>query len=98
MYGELLGLSLAGQALFDYAPPEERARRVLSKLRQAPRFIQSARDNVKDPPGIFVKTGLETLRGTRRFIEEDLPGRLPTSTTLGCWATWPTPRRKPSTR
>ncbi len=73
LYGELLGTSLAGQALFDYAPAEERARRVLSKLRQAPRFIQSARDNIKDPPGIFVKIGLETLRGTVRFIESDLP-------------------------
>jgi hypothetical protein len=73
MYGELLGVSLAGQALFEYAPAEERARRVLSKLRQTPRFIQSARDNVKDPPGIFVKGGLETLRGTLRFIEADLP-------------------------
>jgi len=73
IYGELLGLSLAGQALFGYAPAEERARRVLSKLRQAPRFIQSARDTIKDPPGIFVKGGLETLRGTLRFIESDLP-------------------------
>ena len=73
LYGELLGASLAGQALFDFAPPEERARRVLSKLRQTPRFIQSARDNIKDPPGIFLKSGLETLRGTLRFIELDLP-------------------------
>jgi uncharacterized protein (DUF885 family) len=73
MYGQLLGASLAGQALFDYAPAPDRARRVLSKLRQAPRFIQSARDNIKDPPGIFVKSGLETLRGTLRFIETDLP-------------------------
>jgi uncharacterized protein (DUF885 family) len=73
LYGELLGASLAAQALFDYAPQSERARRVLSKLRQAPRLIQAARDNVKDPPGIFVKNGLETLRGTLRFIESDLP-------------------------
>ena len=73
MYGELLGASLAGQSLFDFAPAEERARRVLSKLRQTPRFIQSARDNIKDPPGIFVKSSLETLRGTLRFIEADLP-------------------------
>jgi hypothetical protein len=73
MYGELLGASLAGQALFDFAPAEERARRALSKLRQTPRFIQSARDNIKDPPGIFLKGGLETLRGTLRFIEADLP-------------------------
>src|SRR6185295_16115499 len=65
--------SLAGQALFDYAPLAERARRVLSKLRQVPRLMQAARENVKDPPGIFVKFGLESLRGTQRFIEEDLP-------------------------
>lgn len=72
-YADLLATSLAGQALFDYAPLAERARRVHSKLRQIPRFIQSARDNIKDPPGIFVKVGLESMRGTLRFIDEDLP-------------------------
>ena len=73
IYGETLGASLAAQALFDYAPAPERARRVLSKLRQAPRLLQAARDNIKDPPGLFVKIGLETLRGTLKFIEVDLP-------------------------
>ena len=72
-YADALATSLAGQALFDYAPLSERARRVLSKLRQVPRFIQAARDNIKDPPGIFVKVGLESMRGTLRFIDEDLP-------------------------
>ena len=46
---------------------------VLSKLRQVPRFIQAARDNIKDPPGIYLKVGLESMRGTQRFIDEDLP-------------------------
>ncbi len=73
VYGEVLGSSLASQVLFDHAPAGDRARRVLSKLRQAPRLIQSARDNIKDPPGIYVKNGLDTLRGTLRFIEVDLP-------------------------
>ena len=75
-YGDLLSTSLAGQVLFDYAPLPERARRVLSKLRQVPRLMQAARDNIKDPPGIFVKVGLESLRGTLRFIEDDLPRAL----------------------
>ena len=35
--------------------------------------IQAARDNVKDPPGIFVKVGIETFNGALRFIEHDLP-------------------------
>ncbi len=72
-YADVLATSLAGQALFDYAPLAERARRVLSKLRQVPRFMQAARDNIKDPPGIYVKVGLESMRGTLRFIDEDLP-------------------------
>src|SRR5205809_661897 len=72
-YSDLLASSLAGQTLFTHAPAAERARRVLSKLRQTPRLIQAARDNVKDPPGIFVKVGIETMRGTLKFIEEDLP-------------------------
>ena len=72
-YADVLATSLAGQALFDYAPLAERARRVLSKLRQAPRLVQAARDNIKDPPGIFVKVGLESMRGTLRFVNEDLP-------------------------
>jgi uncharacterized protein (DUF885 family) len=73
LFADTLATSLAGQALFDYAPLAERARRVLSKLRQVPRLMQAARDNIKDPPGIFVKVGLESLRGTLRFINDDLP-------------------------
>jgi uncharacterized protein (DUF885 family) len=72
-YSDILATSLAGQTLFGYAPLAERARRVVSKLRQAPRLMQAARDNIKDPPGIFVKVGLESLRGTLRFINDDLP-------------------------
>ena len=46
---------------------------MLSKLRQTPRLVQAARDNIKDPPGIFVKVGLETFRGALKFIHDDLP-------------------------
>jgi uncharacterized protein (DUF885 family) len=72
-YSDILASSLAGQTLFSHAPAPERARRVLSKLRQTPRLIQAARDNIKDPPGIFVKVGIETLRGALKFIDEELP-------------------------
>ena len=46
---------------------------MLSKLRQVPRLVQAARDNIKDPPAIFVKTGIDTLRGIVTFIDADLP-------------------------
>ena len=73
IYADTLGTSLASQALFAYAPEPERARRVVSKLRQVPRLVQAATDNIKDCPGIFVKIGLETWRGTLKFVESDLP-------------------------
>jgi len=73
VYADALGSGLAGLALFAHAPETERARRVVSKLRQAPRLVQAARDNIRDCPGIFVKIGLETWRGVLKFIESDLP-------------------------
>jgi uncharacterized protein (DUF885 family) len=73
VYADVVASSLAGQSLFAYAPESERARRVASKLRQVPRLVQAARDNIKDCPGIFVKVGLETWRGALKFIESDLP-------------------------
>ena len=76
LYADILSSSLAAQAIFAYAPATERARRVLSKLRQAPRLLDAARDNVKEPPGIFVKVGADTFTGTLRFIERDLPRAL----------------------
>jgi uncharacterized protein (DUF885 family) len=72
-YGDVIAASLAAQAIFTYAPETDRARRVLSKLRQVPRLVQAARDNIKDPPGIFVKVGLDTWRGVMAFIDTDLP-------------------------
>jgi uncharacterized protein (DUF885 family) len=72
-YADIIASSLATQTLFAYAPATERARRAVSKLRQTPRVIQAARDNVKEPPGIFVKVGIEAMRGTLKFIDDDLP-------------------------
>ena len=72
-YAETLASSLAGQVLFDYAPVTERARRVVSKLRQTPRLLEAARKNVTDPPGLFVKVGIESLDGVLAFVERDLP-------------------------
>ncbi len=90
VYADILASSLAAQALFTYAPEAERARRVLSKLRQVPRLIQAARDNIKEPPGIFVKVGIETMRGALTFIDATCRARSPAWTTCTCSAISPT--------
>jgi len=73
VYADTLASSLAAQAIFTYAPETDRARRVLSKLRQVPRLVQAARENIKEPPAMFVKVGIDTWRGTMAFIDADLP-------------------------
>jgi len=73
LYADTIASSLAAQAIFTYAPETDRARRVLSKLRQVPRIVQAARDNIKEPPAIFVKVGIDTWRGAMSFIDTDLP-------------------------
>src|SRR5205085_4576424 len=73
VYADTLASSLAAQSIFAYAPETDRARRVLSKLRQVPRLVQAARENIKEPPAIFVKVGIDTWRGAMAFIDADLP-------------------------
>jgi uncharacterized protein (DUF885 family) len=73
VYADTLATSLASQVLFRYAPSPERARRIVSKLRQTPSLIAAAKANIKEPPGLFVKTALETLRGLLTFLDHDLP-------------------------
>ncbi|MEC9301357.1 MAG: DUF885 domain-containing protein [Acidobacteriota bacterium] len=75
-HSEILAMSLAGQVLFPYAPAGERARRILSKLKQTPRLIETARKTIQDPPGIFIKEGITSLNGVVEFIEHDLPRAL----------------------
>lgn len=76
LYGDTIATSLAAQAIFMHAPAAERARRLLSKLRQVPGVLDAARANVREPAGIFIKTASETLRGVVSFLDRDLPRAL----------------------
>ena len=75
-YADTLSTTLASQVVLDYAPAHERGRRLVSKLRQVAPFLNAARQNVKDPPGLFIKTAIETLRGLVAFVERDMPRAL----------------------
>lgn len=76
LYADTIATSLAAQAIFTYAPAPERARRLLSKLRQVAGVLDAARANVREPAGIFIKTATETLRGVVSFLDRDLPRAL----------------------
>jgi len=71
--------SYATQSIFlimsrTFAPPAERLKSVVARERQIPRLFQSARENLKNPPKIYVEVALEQLPGIVSFFHDDVPG------------------------
>jgi len=57
----------------DFAPLEDRAASVLSRLRQIPRVLASMQANVREAPGIFAQVGAEAARGGTAFLSSVIP-------------------------
>jgi uncharacterized protein (DUF885 family) len=56
-----------------FAPPEQRLRSVIAREKQIPAVFQAARQNLKNPPPIFVDVALEQLPGLVSFFQNDVP-------------------------
>jgi uncharacterized protein (DUF885 family) len=56
-----------------FAPPEERLKSVISREKQIPAVFQAARQNLKNPPPIYVDVALEQIPGIISFFEKDVP-------------------------
>jgi uncharacterized protein (DUF885 family) len=55
------------------APAAERMAQAASKLREVPRLIADARENVRTPPRVFVERGIVMLRGASNLLAAELP-------------------------
>jgi len=73
VYNDVISQGLLQIAMFDYAPADSRIRHAISKEKQIPRLLESARSNLNNPPAIFLKLAIESFRGTLSFIQNDLP-------------------------
>jgi len=71
-----IGGACHGLILRDFAPLEERARSLVSRLRQAPRVLEQAKANLDACPRIPVETALEQAAGVRVLLQRDLPDAL----------------------
>ncbi len=58
----------------DYAPLPDRARSLLSRLKQVPGVLEAMAENIEDPPAVFVQVGVEAARGGIAFLEGVIPG------------------------
>ena len=54
----------------DFAPAADRARSALSRLERLPETVTVAKTNLKDPPELWVKIGIESAKGAKGFFVE----------------------------
>ena len=72
MYVELVGNALYLPYVFDYAPKPERYKAIISRLKQVPKLMESARANLQDSPQVWTKTAQDENDGNIGLIDETL--------------------------
>jgi uncharacterized protein (DUF885 family) len=55
--------------LREFAPIQERAAAILSRMKQIPRFLQDSKNNLKDAPYIFTKLAIEITEEGQNFLK-----------------------------
>lgn len=66
--------------LREFAPLEERAAAILSRMEQIPRFLRDAKRNLDDTPRVFTRLAIDINAGGRNFIDKmttELGSRVP---------------------
>ena len=53
----------------EFAPIEERAAAILSRMRQIPRFLEDSKHNLKNAPEIFSRLAIEISEGGKAFLQ-----------------------------
>ncbi|HEY2498471.1 MAG TPA: DUF885 domain-containing protein [Candidatus Angelobacter sp.] len=56
-----------------FAPPAQRLKSVIVREKQIPAVFQAARQNLKNPPPIYVDVALEQIPGIISFFQKDVP-------------------------
>ncbi len=57
-----------------FAPQDERLKSVIAREKQVPAVFQAARQNLKNPPPIYIDVALEQIPGLISFFQKDVPG------------------------
>ena len=56
-----------------FAPPADRLKSLIAREKQIPAVFQAARQNLKNPPPIYVDVALEQIPGLIGFFQKDVP-------------------------
>ena len=56
-----------------FAPPEDRLKSLIARLKAMPNALAEARKNLDNPPRIYTEIAIEQIDGNRAFFEQDVP-------------------------
>jgi len=73
VYPEICAHSMFILFIREFAPLEERASAILSRMREVPRVLEDGARNLENCPRLFVNLGIEMTDGCASFIMEVLP-------------------------
>jgi len=72
-YNGMISSSLFDLVQRDYAPIDERLKSLISRERLVPAVLESARQNVSNPPAVFTDIAIRQVRSEISFLQNDLP-------------------------
>lgn len=75
-YTNYVAWSLASLVDRQFGTLDSRVASLTSRLEQVPLVLASARDNLKDVPGLWVELAVRGTRGVVSFLEDDVPAAL----------------------
>jgi len=62
----------------EFAPPEERLRKLIAREKAMPAALAEARKNLENPPRVYTEIALEQIDGNRVFFETAVASAFPT--------------------
>jgi len=72
IYASAISSGVHDLMTMESAPAEERMGRAAAKLKNVPRLLAAARQNIKDPPRVFVERAVVMFRGASGLLANDL--------------------------
>ena len=71
----VLGLNSVNWLMIrSFAPPDERLRCVIARLKRLPRLLTQAQANLRNMPAVYIEMALENIAGVESFLTESVPG------------------------
>jgi uncharacterized protein (DUF885 family) len=72
-YNTIISGALFSLVQRDYAPVDERLKRLIARERLVPAVLESARQNVSNPPAVFTDIAIHQVKSEISFLQNDLP-------------------------